>query len=151
MRINHVIKTDQWRSARRSASLRILSCPLKHSSGKLIVGKQHIKDMLKQYIAQLMNKENEWNQDILREIKEVLADCIKVGEVTKALEKMIKRNAPAPGLSVVVTEMLQAAGETGVDWLTELCNCNENISNAPPKSRPTVHYIVHKCLFIGAQ
>jgi len=73
--------------------------------------------MLKQYIAQLMNKENEWNQDTLREIKEVLADCIKVGEVTKALEKMIKHNAT--GLSVVVTEMLQAAGETGVDWLTQ--------------------------------
>jgi len=31
------------------------------------------------------------------------------------------------------------------------CNCNDNISNAPPTSRPTAHYIVHKCLFIGAQ
>ena len=30
------------------------------------------------------------------------------------------------------------------------CNCN-NISNAPPTSRLTAHYIVHKCLFIGAQ
>ena len=29
-------------------------------------------------------------------------------------------------------------------------NGNENISNAPP-SRPTAHYIVHECLFIGAQ
>ena len=31
------------------------------------------------------------------------------------------------------------------------CNCNDKISNALPTSRLTVHYIVHKCLFIGAQ
>jgi len=31
------------------------------------------------------------------------------------------------------------------------CNCNDNISNAAPTSRPMAHYIVHKCLFIRAR
>jgi len=35
-------------------------------------------------------------------------------KVIKALKKMKKHNAP--GLSAAVTEMLQATGETGVEW-----------------------------------
>ena len=36
-------------------------------------------------------------------------------------EKRIK-SGKAPGPSGVVTEMLKASGEVGVEWLTELCN-----------------------------
>jgi len=49
-------------------------------------------------------------------IKEGL-DCIRVGEVTKALEKMKKHKAL--GLSGVFTEIMQATGVTSIDWLTE--------------------------------
>ena len=44
-------------------------------------------------------------------------------------------------------------GYTSRDVHESNCNCNsnDNISNAPPTSRPTAHYMVHKCLFIGAQ
>ena len=42
-------------------------------------------------------------------INESPMDCIRVGEVTKTLEKM--KNHKALGLSGVVTEMVQATGE----------------------------------------
>jgi len=42
-------------------------------------------------------------------ITESPMDCIRAGEVTKALEKM--KNHKALGLSGVVTAMLQATGE----------------------------------------
>jgi len=77
-------------------------------TGKLIVSEQNIKDMLKPYMAKLMNEDNNWDNDTFCEIKEGAVDCMRAGEVAKALEKMKKHKAP--GLSVVVTEMLQATG-----------------------------------------
>jgi len=41
-----------------------------------------------------MKSESDWVSDMLCEMREGPVDCIKAGEVTKALEKMKKHKAP---------------------------------------------------------
>ena len=53
------------------------------------------------------------------EVKEGPADCIRMDEVRAAQE--MKRHK-APGLSGLVTEMIQATGEIGTQWILHLCN-----------------------------
>jgi len=53
-------------------------------------------------------------------IKEGPADCITIPEVIAALKKMKKHKAP--GLSGLVAEMIQATGDIGIYWLTDLCS-----------------------------
>jgi len=53
-----------------------------------------------------MKSESNWVNDMLCEMKEGPVDCIRAVEVTKALEKMKKHNAP--GVSATVVEILQA-------------------------------------------
>ena len=52
-----------------------------------------------------------WDHKISAEVKEGPADCIRMDEVRAALKKMKKHKAP--GLSGLVTEMIQATGDTG--------------------------------------
>jgi len=67
-----------------------------------------------------MNEENEWDHKISAEVKAGPADCIRMDEVTAALKEM-KRHKAA-GLSGLVTEMIQATGEIGTQWILDLCN-----------------------------
>jgi len=62
-------------------------------------------------MEKLMNEENEWDRKISAEVKEGPADCIRMHEVRAALKKMKKHKAP--GSSGLVTEMIQATGDTG--------------------------------------
>jgi len=71
-------------------------------------------------MEKLMNEENEWDHKLSAEVKEGPADCIRMAEVRAAL-KEIKRHK-APGLSGLVTEMIQATGEIGAQWILDLCN-----------------------------
>ena len=56
-----------------------------------------------------MNEENEWDHKISAEVKKGPADCTRMAEVRAVLKK-IKRHK-APGLSGLVTEMIQATGD----------------------------------------
>ena len=67
-----------------------------------------------------MNEENEWDHKLSAEIKEGPADCIRMDEVRAALKEMKRHKAP--GLSGLVTEMIQATGEIGTQWILDLCN-----------------------------
>ena len=67
-----------------------------------------------------MNEENEWDHKITAEVKEGPADCIRMDEVRAALKKMKRHKAP--GLSGLVTDMIQATGEIGTQWILDLCN-----------------------------
>jgi len=82
---------------------------IKRASGKVIVDDKGIKDRHK-----LMNEENEWDHKILAGVKEGPADCIRIAEVRAVLKKMKRHKAP--GLSGLVAEMIQAAGDTGTQW-----------------------------------
>ena len=87
-----------------------LNC-IKGASGKVIVDDKGMKDCWKEYMEKLMNEENEWDHKISAEVKEGPADCIRMDEVRAALKKM--KGHKAPGLSGLVTEMIQATGELG--------------------------------------
>ena len=73
-----------------------------------------------QQCLQFQNEENEWDHKISAEVKEGPADCIRMDEVRAALKKMKKHKAQ--GLSGLVTEMIQATGDTGTQWILDLCN-----------------------------
>ena len=96
-----------------------LNC-IKGASGKVIVDDKKIKDSWKEYMEKLMNEENEWVHMISAEVKEGPADCIRIDEVIAALKEMKRHKAP--GLSGLVTEMIQATGDTGTQWILNLCN-----------------------------
>ena len=89
-----------------------LNC-IKGASGKVIVDDKGIKDYWKEYMEKLMNEENEWDHKLSAEVKEGPADCIRMDEVRAALKEMKRHKAP--GLSGLVTEMILATGEIGLE------------------------------------
>ena len=95
-----------------------LNC-IKGASGKVIVDDKGIKHSWKEYMEKLMNEENEWDHKLSVEVKEGPADCIRMDEVRAALKEMRHK---APGLSGLVTEMIQATGVIGTQWILDLCN-----------------------------
>ena len=86
----------------------------------MIVDDKGIKDSWKEYMEKLMNEENEWDHKISAEVKEGPTDCIRMAEVRAVLKKMKRHKAP--GLSGLVTEMIQATGDIGTQWILDLCN-----------------------------
>jgi len=67
-----------------------------------------------------MNEENEWDHRISATVKEEPADCIRIDEVAAALKKMKRHKAP--GLLMLVAEMIQTTGDIGTQWILDLCN-----------------------------
>ena len=63
---------------------------------------------------------NQWDHKISAEVKEGPADCIRMAEVRAALKKMKRHKAPE--LSGLVAEMIQATGDIGTQWISDLCN-----------------------------
>jgi len=86
----------------------------------VIVDDKRIKDSWKEYMAKLMNKENELDHKISIGVKEGPADCNRTAEVRAALKKMKRHKAP--GLSGLVAEMIQATGDIGTQSILDLCN-----------------------------
>ena len=71
-------------------------------------------------MEKLTNEENEWDHKISAGVKEGPADCTRIAEVKAALKKMKRHKVP--GLSGLIAEMIQATGDTGTQWLLDLCN-----------------------------
>ena len=76
----------------------------------MTVDDKGMKDSWKEYMEKLMHEENERDRKISAEVKEGPTDCIRMDEVRAVLKKMKRHKAP--GLSGLVTEMIQATG----DW-----------------------------------
>src|SRR5437867_1926923 len=81
----------------------------------------------KEYYEQLLNEEFDWNKDNIgsidvmnREEASVDERLISVSEVRLAIAKA--KNGKAAGQSGVAADMLKAAGEAGVKWVTDICN-----------------------------
>ena len=81
----------------------------------MIVDDKGIKDSWKEYMEKVMNEENEWDH----KLSAYVLDSIRMDEVRAALKEM-KRHKD-PGLSGLVTEMIQATGEIGTQWILDLC------------------------------
>src|SRR3989441_2752155 len=95
--------------------------------GRTIVEEEGIMQRWKEYYEQLLNEEFDWNKDSIGRIGgtdkvEASVDerLISVSEVRLAIAKA--KSGKAAGPSGVAADMLKAAGEAGVKWVTDTCN-----------------------------
>ena len=93
---------------------------LKGDNGELLVSEEQVSDRWREYFEKLLNEENEWNDELSAEYVEGPADMISKEEVRQAIQDLKVRKAAGP--SGVTGEMIKAAGEQAVDWLTSICN-----------------------------
>ena len=97
---------------------------MKNCDGKIVVEEEEIKEVWRSYYEKLLNEEFEWDhQDIVEDKKCVGVDeviVIQEQEVRDAIGRMKIEKAAGP--TGVVAEMLKAAGDEGVRWMTDLCN-----------------------------
>ena len=85
---------------------------LKGDNGELLVSKEQVSGRWREYF------ENEWNDELSAEYVEGPADMISKEEVRQAIQDLKVKKAA--GSSGVTAEMIKAAGEQAVDWLTIL-------------------------------
>ena len=93
---------------------------LKGDNGELLVSEEQVSGRWGEYFEKLLNEENEWNDELSAEYVEGPADMISKEEVRQAIQDLKVRKAAGP--SGVTAEMIKAAGEQAVDWLTSICN-----------------------------
>jgi hypothetical protein len=95
---------------------------IKDEDGKVVVDQDELKDVWRRYFEKLLNEEFDWDRDSLEAGHAVSgpAEEIAASEVREAIGKM--KAGKAVGPSGIGAEMLFAAGEAGVIWVTDLCN-----------------------------
>jgi Reverse transcriptase (RNA-dependent DNA polymerase) len=95
---------------------------IKDERGKIVAELDKCREVWRKYFEQLLNEEFAWDRDSLEEGNAIAgpAEEITVPEVRAAISKM--KAGKAVGPSGVGAEMLTAAGEAGVLWVTDLCN-----------------------------
>jgi hypothetical protein len=95
---------------------------IKDEDGKVVVDQDRLKDVWRRYFEKLLNEEFDWDRDSLEAGHAVSgpAEKITTSEVRDAIGKM--KAGKAVGPSGIGAEMLCAAGEAGVIWVTDLCN-----------------------------
>src|SRR6266516_3138462 len=97
---------------------------VKGVDGRTIVEEGGIMQRWKEYYDQLLNEEFDWIKDSSGEMNKVVTPVdervISVAEVRLAISKA--KSGKAAGPSGVAVDMLKAAGEAGVKWVTDICN-----------------------------
>lgn len=97
------------------------SC-IKDSDGRIVTDECKIRQVWREYFDKLLNEEYPWDRDHLSSEDAVCgpSERITPEEVKAAVAKM--KIGKAAGPSGVVSEMLKAAGEDGIKWMTDLFN-----------------------------
>src|SRR5260221_512039 len=95
---------------------------VKDRDGKIVVEEEKIKEVWRDYFEKLLNEEFDWNKNSLEPVNAVSGpeERISTNEVRAAIAKM--KIGKAAGPSGVVAEMVKAAGEAGILWVTDVCN-----------------------------
>src|SRR5207253_7335799 len=95
---------------------------LKDGNGKVVVDEEKIQETWRCHFEKLSNEEFSWDRGSFGVEKVVSGPIWKITsqEVRVALEDM--KSGKASGPSGVVTEMLKAAGEIVIEWMTDLFN-----------------------------
>ena len=90
--------------------------------GKIVVEEEKLLEVWKEHYDKISNEEFSWDREGLTEVKPVCGPGEKISEVEveAAIGKM--KLGKAAGPSGVVADMLKAAGDDGMRWMTELCN-----------------------------
>src|ERR1700757_4857647 len=100
------------------------SACIRNKEQKVLTDANEIKEVWKDYFEKLLNEEFEWDQGSLEKADAVSGPCesISVEEVRSALAS--SKSGKAAGPSEVVVRMLEASGEAGLQWVTDICNHN---------------------------
>jgi len=95
---------------------------IKDDEGKVVVEQDGLQEVWRKHFEKLLNEEFDWDKSGLPVEHEVSgpAEEITVNEVRAAIAKM--KCGKAAGPSGVGAEMLKAAGDAGIIWVTDLCN-----------------------------
>ena len=101
---------------------------IRNKEGRIVVGKDEMKEVWRGYYERLMNEEFDCNREGLVEVEEERrgeeeeSDKIVFSneEVREAIMRMKEEKAAGP--TGVVAEMFKAMGEEGVRRMTDLCN-----------------------------
>ena len=90
--------------------------------GKIVMEETELREVWRSYYEKLSNEEFDWDRSSLGEKQLVSGPIQEISkqEVRSAVTKMKCNKAPGPtGLSA---ELLKAAGEDGISWMTDLFN-----------------------------
>jgi hypothetical protein len=110
---------------------------IKDEEGKIVVEENELKETWRKYYEKLLKEEFDWDRSTLEVRGEVSGPIeeITAEEVRVAIKKM--KNDRGSGPTGLVAEVLKAAGEEGVKWMTDVCNAviqEEKIPNDWSKS-----------------
>jgi len=116
----------------------------KDKKGRLATETAQIKIAWKEYFEELLNEEFDRKKENLEQVSEVSGECeeITFEEVKVAIKKA--KSGKAPGPSGVVGEMLKAAGDVGIQWMTDLCNAVVSEGKIPEDWRKSWMVSVYK-------
>jgi hypothetical protein len=95
---------------------------IKDEAGKIVVEEGELKETWRKYFERLLNEEFDWDRDALEASLEVSGpiEAVTTVEVRAAIRKMKSDRGLGP--SGLVADVLKAAGEVGVNWMTDVCN-----------------------------
>jgi hypothetical protein len=112
--------------------------------GRLEVENEKIKEVWKLYYEKLLNEEFEWDRNGLDKVEAVHGPCEEItkDEIRVAIGKA--KAGKAAGPSGVVSEWLKAAGEAGVEWVTDVCNAVMNEGRMPDDWKKSLIVNVYK-------
>jgi hypothetical protein len=95
---------------------------VRDASGKIVMEETELTEAWRSHYEKLSNEEFEWDRDVLGEEQMICGPIQEISkqEVKSAVLKMKCNKAPGPtGLGA---EVLKAAGEVGISWMTDLFN-----------------------------
>ena len=104
---------------------------IKDEYGKVVVEEEKVRDVRAAYYEKLLNEEFDWNMKELSDADVVSGPIeeISMQEVRAAIYKM--KSDKSTGPTEVAAEILKAAGESGVRWMTDLLNTVVKKGNIP--------------------
>jgi hypothetical protein len=117
---------------------------VKDSNGILVAEQEKLLEVWRKYFQSLLNEEFDWNKDGLEASDPVEgpAEEFSASEVRAAIAKM--KSGKAVGPSGIAAEMLKAAGEDGVRWVTDICNAVVKEGRIPDDWRKSWMVCVYK-------
>src|SRR5208282_3381371 len=95
---------------------------VKDKEGNIAVDDSRIKQVWKEYFKKLLNEEFEWNKDLLEDASPTSGPAERITEEELHAAVAKTKVGKAAGPRGLVSEMLNASGETGISWLTDVFN-----------------------------
>ena len=93
---------------------------MKDDAGRMITDERMVREKWRSYMSALMNVMNQFDSTDEVMLTEGPSCKVNKSEVIYAVKRSRRRKAPGP--SGLVVEMVEASGDVGIEWLTDLFN-----------------------------